>query len=289
MQAPPGLDALERRLRSTLSLVVAAMLGASAVLCPGDGVAAEPSDQARITVAPAIVAKAASEAELVIEVGPAHAVLPRSFVSLRGLPPRVSLTEGHLISPGLWALPLSTLPSLRARIPADISGRSEIVIRLIGMDGRLLAQATTALIVEPAGSLPPQQSTAPGKPAQAAAPAAPQLPPSREERGREAAPHPPELAAGEKARAEHLLARGLDYLAVGNFAAARDFFERAADMGLAAAALRLAATYDPLELARIQVQGVVPDRALARKWYERAKELGAPEAASQLAKLEGGN
>ena len=292
MPALPGLRAVRTPFRRTLSFMVAAMLGAPAVLCPADRVAAQSSDHGRIIVAPAIVAKAASEVELAIEVGPAHVVLPRSFVSLRGLPPGVSLTEGHLVSPGSWALPLSALPTLRAWIPADISGRTEIVIRLIAMDGTLLAQATTALIVEPAGTPPPLQPTAPTKPAQSAsALVVPQLPPSKveQERGKQAAPRPPKFAPAEKARVEHLLARGLDYLAAGNVAAARDFFERAADMGLAAAALRLAATYDPIELGRLQVQGVVPDRALARKWYERAKELGAPEAASQLARLGGGN
>jgi TPR repeat protein len=58
---------------------------------------------------------------------------------------------------------------------------------------------------------------------------------------------------------------------------------------LAAAALRLAATYDPVELPRLKVHGVVADLALARKWYERARDLGAPEAASHLARLGGGN
>jgi len=290
--ALPGLHAVRVPFRRTLLFMVGAMFGAPLVLCPADRVAAQSSDQARITVAPAIVAKAASEAALAIEVGPAQVVLPPSFVSLRGVPPGVTLTGGHVVAPGSWAVPLSALPTLRAWIPSDLSGRREIVIQLIAMDGRLLAQATTALIVEPAGTPTPLQPT---KPAQSASalivPLVPQLPPSKveQERGKQAAPRPPELAPGEKARAEHLLAHGLDYLAAGNVAAARDFFERAADMGLAAAALRLAATYDPLELERLQVQGVVPDRALARKWYERAKELGAPEAASQLARLSGGN
>ena len=70
-------------------------------------------------------------------------------------------------------------------------------------------------------------------------------------------------------------------------ACARQYFQRAAEAGLAAGALRLAATYDPAELSRIQAQGVVPDRAEARKWYERARELGAPEAEERLARLGG--
>ena len=69
---------------------------------------------------------------------------------------------------------------------------------------------------------------------------------------------------------------------------ARQFFLRAAQMGLARGAMLLAATYDPRELARAGVQGVQPNLAEARKWYERARELGAPEAEERLARLGGG-
>lgn len=287
---PPLACALRTPTRQLSWFAVVALLAASATLCSPAWVAAQTTDEAHITVASAIAAKAASELALTIEVGPAHIVPARSFVSLRGLPPGVTLTEGHAIAPGSWAIPLSALPALRGWIPADISGRSEIVIRLIGMDGRLLAQATTALIVEPAATPSPPQA-APAKLARSAsALVAPQpAPPKAEPDGGKHSTPRPEPPAREQERAGQLLARGLDYLAAGNVAAARDFFERAADIGLAAAALRLAATYDPFELSRLKVQGVVADRALARKWYERARDLGAPEAASQLARLAAGN
>ena len=97
----------------------------------------------------------------------------------------------------------------------------------------------------------------------------------------------PPLAAHDKARAERLLVRGDEYLANGSVISARAFFERAAAAGLAAGALRLAATYDPGELQRLQALRVVPDPALARRWYERARELGAPDAVERLARLSG--
>jgi hypothetical protein len=53
----------------------------------------------------------------------------------------------------------------------------------------------------------------------------------------------------------------------------------------AAAALRLAATYDPHEVQRLKVHSVMSDRAVAHKWYERARDLGALEAEELLAKL----
>jgi hypothetical protein len=266
-------------------LTAALMLGVSAVLCSPGEVAAQLPDEVRITVAPTIVAKAASELALAIEVGPEHVVPPRSFVSLRGVPADVSLTEGHLVAPGLWAIPLSALPTLRAWIPADISGRAEIGVSLIGIDGRLVAQATTALVVESN----PAQPVAPAMPRRSVPTVVASQGRSNvaQERGRQTAPALNQLPPAEKKRVERLLARGLDYLAAGNVAAARDFFERATEIGSAAAALRLAATYDPVELPRLKIHSVAADRALARKWYERAKELGAPEAASRLDRLGG--
>jgi TPR repeat protein len=115
--------------------------------------------------------------------------------------------------------------------------------------------------------------------------APPPVPAGRPDRS--TAPRLPELSAEQRAGAERMLAQGDRFLAQGNIALAREFFRRAADAGLAQAALRAAGTYDPVELSRLQVQGVVPDRAEARKWYERARELGAPEAEERLARLGG--
>ena len=66
---------------------------------------------------------------------------------------------------------------------------------------------------------------------------------------------------------------------------ARLLFRRAAEKGYAVAAIRLAATYDPVELSRLALEGIAADQAEARKWYERASELGSPEADERLARL----
>ena len=106
---------------------------------------------------------------------------------------------------------------------------------------------------------------------------------------RSAQPRPPDLAADERERAERLVTNGDRHLEQGNIGAARMFFQRAAEAGLATGALKMAATYDPAELERlhIKVQGAIPDRAEARKWYERARTLGAPEAEERLARIGG--
>lgn len=269
-------------------LIALALLAASGMLQQGAD-AAGPTRLAQraepqVTMAATILAEPASQIPIAIQVGPRDALPANSFVRLRGLPPSVSLSEGHAIGPGSWAIPLFGLAALKANVPAGVSGRSEVIVTLVAVDGTLLAEARTALVVGPAAMLgsaekPPEPSRG-----SALVPPSP-VPVGRPDRS--STPRPPELSAEERARAEKLMAQGERYLTQGNIALAREFFRRASDAGLAQGAIRLAATYDPSELTRLQVQGVVPDRAEARKWYERARELGAPEAEERLAKLGG--
>jgi hypothetical protein len=269
-------SARRRTLRPSLAAVTLGVL--AALGSPQDAVAQR---TAQISVSPTIVAVPASQVPLSIQIVPPEAVPSNSFVRMRGLPPTVSLTEGHAIAPGSWAVSLYALPNLKANIPAGASGRTDFVISLLGADGTLIAEARSALVIGTPAMAPPAEK----------APADPRLvsPPSPVPAVRppQPAPRAAELPPQEKARAERLLVKGEEYFASGNIAAARDFFERAADVGLAPAALRLAATYDPAELQRAEAKGIVADRALARKWYERARELGAPEAVERLARLGG--
>jgi TPR repeat protein len=83
-----------------------------------------------------------------------------------------------------------------------------------------------------------------------------------------------------------MLAQGVKHLEQGNISAARMFFQRAAEAGLAAGALKMGSTYDPSELRRVEsLAGVSADRNEARKWYERARDLGAREADERLSRL----
>jgi hypothetical protein len=236
---------------------------------------AQRRESPRITVDRTIVVQPDSQTALAIEVGPPDALPSKSFLRLRGFPRSVSLTEGHAIAPGSWAVPLVSLQSLKAIVPAGVSGRNEITIVLVAGDGTKLAEARTALVVSPPRVL---SATEPRVPESGRAAGEPTLPARRSAKA---------LSAEETARAERLLAVGERHLEQGNIAAARMFFQRAADVGLAAGALRMAATYDPAELARLDVVAMSPDRNEARKWYERARALGAPEAEERLARLAG--
>ena len=87
-------------------------------------------------------------------------------------------------------------------------------------------------------------------------------------------------------RAQRLVALGDRHIAQGNIAIAREYYTRAADLGLAIAAMKMAETQDPNELARWNVRGIKPDPAEAKRWYRRAVELKASGAEARLRRLE---
>lgn len=224
---------------------------------------AQTSNEAlRIAIAPIIAAGPATQVPLVISIAPPDALPRNSFLRVRGLPPTVSLSEGYVTAPGSWSVPLNALATLQMIIPAGVSGRAELVLSLTREDGSLLAEARSDLVVQPA-------------PREAAAPPPPTGPPA------------PVLTPEAREAAEKFVARGEAEVAQGNIATARQFFLRAAQLGMARGALLLAATYDPRELARWGARGVQANVGEARRWYERARELGATEAQGRLAGLGG--
>jgi hypothetical protein len=249
-------------------------------------------DGLRIGVADTITAGPASRAPLQIRVTPSDAIPKNSFVRVRGLPPTVSLSEGHATAPGAWSVPLYALATLQMVVPAGVSGRTELTISLVNDDGALLAEARSALVVQPPPEPPPREAKAPPQPPNLpsfspppTAPPPPNLPSFSPPPA--APPPPPVLSPADRDAAERLVARGEREIEQGNIAGARPFLLRAAQANLARGALLLAATYDPRELARWGVQGVQPNLTEARRWYERARQLGAPEAAARLAGLGG--
>jgi hypothetical protein len=102
--------------------------------------------------------------------------------------------------------------------------------------------------------------------------------------------HAPELAAAPTPRqpamdakeSEALLARAQSYLMAGDVAAARLVLRRAAEAGVAKAALVLGDTFDPQMLKQLGVVGTVGDSDEARGWYRRAAELGSIDAPQRL-------
>ncbi len=81
---------------------------------------------------------------------------------------------------------------------------------------------------------------------------------------------------------EQLMARGDELLALGDIAAARLFYEAAANAGNAAAAAKVGMTYDPLYLERRGVLGAAANADKAIEWYNEAIAGGHARAMLRL-------
>jgi hypothetical protein len=83
-----------------------------------------------------------------------------------------------------------------------------------------------------------------------------------------------------------LVARGDTFLQARDVASARLFYERAADAGDAAAAMRMGGTFDPTFLARAGIPNTRGDQREALSWYRRSRDLGDAEAERLLKTFE---
>ncbi len=216
-----------------------------------------------IGVAPVVVAEPWIETPLPIQVAPSP-TMRGGVIQIDGLPALALLSEGHATRPGSWRVPVSKLATLRITTPPAEDAKSRLAIALISRDGVVLDEVRPLLAVVPVWRIGPP-ATAPASPsarcpAQATQPAAP-------------APAPAWVWPGAKLEAKSLVRRGDEALSRGSIGAARQTYEYAAvEMRWSTAALALAATCDPHELAYLAPL-VVPDRDEARRWYERARVL----------------
>lgn len=267
-----------RRLVVTIVVILLALVASDAANEPAT---AEPPT---ISVSGTIIVESPGEAALAIRVGPTSEVPRNSFVTVRGLPSMAALSEGYAIAPGSWAVPLSALPDLKVKLPAGLTGRADIIVALVAKDGAVLFEARTALMLGASASA----QTRLDRPASAPRPAAPPraLPSQVAGPGATASqPPPPAIVPQDRERALRLMRKGDDELAAGLVAPARLLYERAADLGLAQAAMALAATYDAAELTSPHLRGVPANDVEAKRWYERARLLGAGDADQRLQRL----
>jgi hypothetical protein len=247
------------------------------------------AQQTTLNMAARVTAEAGVQTPLGIRVGPAAALPRSSFLRIRGLPPTASLSEGYAIAPGSWAVPITAVDNLSITMAPDTPLRSDIVVTLVSVEGAVLAEARSTLTLA-AAALPTfgaQQEPAAKAPASASILRAGTEPPNETRAiARPGLRSGPSLAPQDRDRAMRFMQKGEEHLADGNVSAARLMFERAADAGLAQAAMALAATFDATELARLSVRGgIQPDDKEARRWYERALQLGDAEAEPRLRRL----
>ena len=96
---------------------------------------------------------------------------------------------------------------------------------------------------------------------------------------------PPPATAAASAEMTLMLQRGDQLFATGDIVSARQFYERAATSGNAAALCGVGKSFDPLVLRDIGVLGLVGDAATAILWYGKAAEAGSEEASLRLKQL----
>ncbi len=129
---------------------------------------------------------------------------------------------------------------------------------------------TLALIAPPPPAVP--ESVPPPRPTESVPPAKPATAPAAD----------PVVAPADIAA---MMTRGDQLLATGDIAAARLFYERAAEGGSAAAATAAGKTYDPIFLAAAQARGIRGDPVAAARWYRKASAAGDKEADGLMQRL----
>jgi hypothetical protein len=260
--------------------------------------------RAQIEVPPLIIAEPAAETPLAIRVGPPAALPPSSFLRVRGLAPGMTLSDGHVVASGVWAVPLFALATLKVVVPAGQSGRSNLLLSLVTVEGAAVSEARSAIVVAnlaiQARREAPIRPTTPddNDPGLAAAP--PPVPAGRPDRtavvqipalAQPIAPTPGVPPRQRAARPDPVLdgmvAEGLKARDLGRLTVARAFFQRAADLGDMAGAARLAETYDADALVRHGFKASAADPSLARRWYALAAERGDAAALVRLRQLDG--
>ena len=173
----------------------------------------------------------------------------------------------------LWKRPEP--PALQPQISAAATVAEPVVA--LPPQPQPIAAPPASPPVSPSVSTPPSVATEAPPPAVAAP--GPQSPVS---------PAPSVAAAptpGPTPETNALLARGDDLLATGDVAAARLFYQRAAEQGNAAAATAVGQTYDPAILDLLRVRGVRGDAQLAAEWYRKAMAAGDRQAEIRLKRL----
>jgi hypothetical protein len=110
-------------------LIALALLAASGMLPTAAGAGAYALAQraeAQLGIASTILAEPATQIPLAIQVGPPDALPANSFLRLRGLPPSVSLSDGHAIGPAPGPYPVRG-GDVEGQYPRRRFGPSELI------------------------------------------------------------------------------------------------------------------------------------------------------------------
>ena len=267
--------------------------GPVAPLLPGLGGAAAPA-QASVPTAPPAGAPdvpAAADMHDPPHADPQSARGPDGIGGADGRPPPATEPEA---APGAFA------PSETAHAPgtspAQEGGRASVpqtadahsAEPAAASAAETASPSATATADAPPAAVPPALTRAEPLPApvQPAETAGPSTAAAASVAESAAKPQPPPPSGASPAAVAALLARGDALIAIGNVAAARLVYQRAAAHASARAATAMGKTYDPRFLQAIGAIGVVADPDAAAAWYRRGSTLGDEDATPLLGGLE---
>jgi hypothetical protein len=263
-----NIPAVYRKLGTTSALCAALVIGGPVYLNGAITPAFSAPENSIIAAPDSVQVKAGTQQPLPLSVSSGSDVPKNAMLLISGLPPTSSLSAGRLFASGTWALRIADLNGLKIETKSTATGQMQLTLSVVSLDGKAIAERTVKLaIVTPGGGSAARPTPDPS----AVTPTA-------------ALPGP--TAAEQKPEVRALMSQGDNNLASGKVQVARLFYRRAAEQGYAQGALAMAHSYDPGELARLQVVGgVQPDVALAKQWYEKALALGSAEAEGGLRRL----
>src|SRR5262245_9335856 len=140
------LCASARVASSLWGTVIAVLFALGSVKCLAAGKPA-------IIIPPLVQALSPSDVEFGVRVDDAESAPAASVILISGLPPDVSFSAGRAVVRGTWEVPLAAIAGLKVKVPADIKGRSDLVILLTHNSEKytvVLASARSALVVDAA-------------------------------------------------------------------------------------------------------------------------------------------
>ncbi len=278
-------------------------------IAPDQGLSAKPAGTTTITKKP--VATAALDVADVQ--GAVNAVIPLALradpaaggqelaIRITGLPQAAFLSAGTRLSDNAWLLkpgeekgvslivPAADTPKFDLSVAAIEAKSGELAAPIremsVALNDALPAAAETAA---PSGVKPLQQVAVQTAPAAANVQITPASAPP-DTPAATAIPQPKSATAAKpavSAEATGLLQKGDTLFQSGDLVMARQFYQRAFDMGAPEGAYGVARTYDPAIFQEMDVHGLKPDPAAALQWYQKAKAAGIEEADAAMAPLQ---
>jgi hypothetical protein len=235
------------------------------------------------------------EASIPIELFPKTAIPKSAMLLLKGIPTSVSLPQGRLFESGVWAIKSQTVPAIRILTSHETPKNNLIAISLVTLEGEVLSEKSLRLIITPrlAETSPPKNKNIASNDNRITTNnISPRGQTDPEILDNSVPGHvntvgtPPSVSPADKEKISILLTRGHQLLAEGKINAARLFYQKAAELKSAEAALAVAKTYDPNLLKLFPILGgIEPNLELAELWYNKAAQLGSRVALNHLDEL----